>query len=224
MGVAGTRDGLRHVDVVSASDIGIPLTTDAQPALLPRNIDAFSEGLGIDVDDVRLYLALRELHRVLVPGGRHLFTVPLMPGIPETFARTVVLPDNRRGEIVGYCAGNDVSSRDIEGENPLYLPQAKVYASACSIGPAILIATGGAPVFEITLRILAEDGQELFSETTSTARMRRSFDELVSWLETQSAGIEAIKWLRRCELGGQLGELFGRITLPLLAASPREQV
>ena len=86
------------------------------------------------------------------------------------------------GRIAGYTIGNDVSSRDIEGANPLYLPQAKVYASACSIGPAILIATGGAPVFEITLRILAEDGQELFSETTSTARMRRSFDELVSWL------------------------------------------
>ena len=47
-------------DVVSASDIGIPLTSDAQPALLPRNVDAFSEGLGIAVDDVRLYLALRE--------------------------------------------------------------------------------------------------------------------------------------------------------------------
>ena len=49
------------------------------------------------------------------------------------------------GRIAGYTIGNDVSSRDIEGANPLYLPQAKVYASACSIGPAILIATGAEP-------------------------------------------------------------------------------
>ena len=86
------------------------------------------------------------------------------------------------GRIAGYTIGNDVSSRDIEGANPLYLPQAKVYASACSIGPAILVASGADPVFEISLRILAEDGQELFAGTTSTARMRRSFEELVSWL------------------------------------------
>jgi 2-dehydro-3-deoxy-D-arabinonate dehydratase len=86
------------------------------------------------------------------------------------------------GRIVGYTIGNDVSSRDIEGANPLYLPQAKVYASACSIGPAILVASGADPVFEVSLRITAEDGRELFEATTSTARMRRSFEELVSWL------------------------------------------
>ncbi len=86
------------------------------------------------------------------------------------------------GRIAGYTIGNDVSSRDIEGANPLYLPQAKVYASACSIGPAVLVASGSQPAFEIALRILAEDGRELFAGTTSTAQMRRSFEELVSWL------------------------------------------
>jgi 2-dehydro-3-deoxy-D-arabinonate dehydratase len=86
------------------------------------------------------------------------------------------------GRIAGYTVGNDVSSRDIEGANPLYLPQAKVYASACALGPAVLVATGPAPVFEITLRVTAEDGRELFTGSASTAHMRRSFDELVSWL------------------------------------------
>ena len=48
---------------------------------------------------------------------------------------------NPRGEIIGYTIGNDMSSRDIEGENPLYLPQAKVYDGSCALGPCILLST-----------------------------------------------------------------------------------
>jgi 2-dehydro-3-deoxy-D-arabinonate dehydratase len=84
--------------------------------------------------------------------------------------------------IQGYTIGNDVSSRAIEGENPLYLPQAKLFAGSCSLGPAVLAADGAAPEFEIRMRIVGPDGTELFAGETSTARMRRSFDELVSWL------------------------------------------
>ncbi len=51
----------------------------------------------------------------------------------------LVLVINRRCEIVGYCAGNDVSSRDIEGDNPLYLPQAKIYNGSCALGHGILL-------------------------------------------------------------------------------------
>ena len=95
----------------------------------------------------------------------------------------LVLVINRQGEIVGYSAGNDVSSRDIEGANPLYLPQAKVFAGACALGPALLPAADhdGSP-FTILLTILDEDGREAWSGETSTARMRRSFTELVEWL------------------------------------------
>ena len=78
--------------------------------------------------------------------------------------------------------GNDVSSRAIEGENPLYLPQAKLFAGACALGPAVLAADGVVPEFEIRLSIFGPDGNELFAGATSTARMRRSFEELVSWL------------------------------------------
>ena len=79
--------------------------------------------------------------------------------------------------------GNDVSSRDIEGANPLYLPQAKVYAGACAIGPALLLArSGAAPLFEIILTIYGADGGVLFTGGTSTSRMRRTFDDLVGWL------------------------------------------
>ena len=84
------------------------------------------------------------------------------------------------GTIMGYTIGNDVSSRDIEGANPLYLPQAKVYAGACALGPSVVCDTE--PPFEIGMRILGRDGEELFAGRTSTARMRRSFEELVSWL------------------------------------------
>jgi 2-dehydro-3-deoxy-D-arabinonate dehydratase len=86
------------------------------------------------------------------------------------------------GSIAGYTIGNDVSSRAIEGENPLYLPQAKLFAGACAIGPAVLAADGAAAAFDIHLRIVGPGGEELFAGETSTARMRRSFEELVSWL------------------------------------------
>jgi len=92
----------------------------------------------------------------------------------------LVLGDD--GAIEGYTIGNDVSSRAIEGENPLYLPQAKLFAGACAIGPAVVPANGDAPEFEIRMRILGRDGSELFTGETSTARMQRSFEELVSWL------------------------------------------
>jgi putative hydrolase len=99
-------------DVVSASDIGIPLTTDAQPALLPRNVDAFSEGLGIPVDDVRLYLALREsAHQRLfahVPWLR-----PRMIGAVEEYARGVRVDQSRLQEAMG----------DIDMTNPEALQQ-----------------------------------------------------------------------------------------------------
>ena len=85
------------------------------------------------------------------------------------------------GLVFGVTIGNDVSSREIEGANPLYLPQAKVYAGACALGPAVLSPAPDEPL-EIRMRILAESGSELFAGETSTARMKRSFDELVEFL------------------------------------------
>jgi 2-dehydro-3-deoxy-D-arabinonate dehydratase len=86
------------------------------------------------------------------------------------------------GGIEGYTIGNDVSSRDIEGANPLYLPQAKVYAGACALGPAVYVPDDGDAEFVLRMRIVAADGSQLFRGETSTARMRRSFAELVGWL------------------------------------------
>jgi 2-dehydro-3-deoxy-D-arabinonate dehydratase len=85
------------------------------------------------------------------------------------------------GVVEGVTIGNDVSSREIEGENPLYLPQAKVFAGACALGPAVLSPLPDEPL-EIRMRIADANGRELFAGQTSTARMKRSFEELVAYL------------------------------------------
>ena len=89
---------------------------------------------------------------------------------------------NTAGEIFGYVIGNDVSSRSIEGENPLYLPQAKVYDRSCALGPGIVpVWAAPAPPFDIALRV--ERGDEVaFAGSTSTASLTRSFEDLADWL------------------------------------------
>lgn len=94
----------------------------------------------------------------------------------------LVLVLNSRMEILGFTAGNDVSSRDIEGENPLYLPQAKVYDGSCSLGPGIVLGSPeGMRDLPIQLRIL-RDNAIVFEGEVSTARMKRSFEELAEYL------------------------------------------
>lgn len=104
--------------------------------------------------------------------------------VPEPELALVLAPDLR---LVGFTIGNDLSARDIEGRNPLYLPQAKVYDRCCGLGPAILLHRPGGPLaFEIELSIERE-GDVLFSGKTSTDRMARSFDELIGWLGRDNA-------------------------------------
>jgi 2-dehydro-3-deoxy-D-arabinonate dehydratase len=86
-------------------------------------------------------------------------------------------------ELVGFTIGNDVSARDIEGENPLYLPQAKVYHASCALGPSITLAAAMPPPAEIGIRLAIDRaGGCVYSGETSVARMARRFDELIDWL------------------------------------------
>ena len=86
-------------------------------------------------------------------------------------------------DIVGYTIGNDVSSRDIEGENPLYLPQAKVYRHACALGPAITLAAGELDAQDLSVRLtIRRDGADVFQGETSTAKIHRGLDELAGYL------------------------------------------
>jgi 2-dehydro-3-deoxy-D-arabinonate dehydratase len=89
---------------------------------------------------------------------------------------------NHPGEIVGYCAGNDVSSRDIEGENPLYLPQAKVYDGSCALGDGIVLCDAG-EISNVLIRLQVERGNEtVFEGETTTAQMKRTLADLVKCL------------------------------------------
>ncbi len=99
--------------------------------------------------------------------------------VPEPEVTLVV---NSRLEIVGFCAGNDVSSRDIEGENPLYLPQAKVYRGSCALGPGLAIGDLDR-LRDLPVAIaVSRGGRAVFTGDTRTAQMKRSPEELVSCL------------------------------------------
>ncbi|SEC78919.1 fumarylacetoacetate hydrolase family protein [Paenibacillus sp. GP183] len=100
--------------------------------------------------------------------------------IPEPELGLVI---SKSGKIVGYTIGNDMSCRDIEGENPLYLPQAKMWKHSCSIGPAIRLAdTVDDPYkFQITCRIYRNE-EKIVEGTASTGQLKRKLDELVSYL------------------------------------------
>jgi len=105
--------------------------------------------------------------------------------VPEPELALVI---NAHAEIVGYTIANDVSSRSIEGENPLYLPQAKVYAGGCALGLGIM------PVWEVNdpLRLairmqIERAGQAYWNGETSTTRLHRSLPELVEYLFREDA-------------------------------------
>ena len=95
----------------------------------------------------------------------------------------LTLAINRDGEIVGYTIGNDVSSRTIEGENPLYLPQAKVYAKCAGLGPVIALASELPDTSNLTITLTIRRNDEIFFVgESSTSQIHRSFAELVSYL------------------------------------------
>ncbi|MEZ4563928.1 MAG: fumarylacetoacetate hydrolase family protein [Thermomicrobiales bacterium] len=90
---------------------------------------------------------------------------------------------NAGGEVVGFTIGNDVSSRSIEGENPLYLPQAKVYAQCAGLGPVVVLTDEIGDPGNLPIKLeIRRGGEVLFAEETATSRMHRTFDDLVSYL------------------------------------------
>jgi 2-dehydro-3-deoxy-D-arabinonate dehydratase len=100
--------------------------------------------------------------------------------VPEPELAVVL---NADGRTAALTIGNDVSSRDIEGENPLYLPQAKVYRGSCSIGPALVPMTQIEDLTDLTIRLTVDRaGQCIFDETTSTQQLHRPVGDLAAWL------------------------------------------
>jgi 2-dehydro-3-deoxy-D-arabinonate dehydratase len=119
-------------------------------------------------------------HRVVGPGGRVRIRRDSRWSVPEPELALVLSP---RLKLVGYTIGNDMSARDIEGENPLYLPQAKVYDHCCALGPVITLAEAMPPRDHITIRLHVErGGQTVFEGATTVGQMARSLEDLIAWL------------------------------------------
>lgn len=119
-------------------------------------------------------------NRVVGPEGGLRIRVDSEWNVPEPELTLVV---NSRKELVGFTIGNDMSSRDIEGDNPLYLPQAKLYDECCGLGPAITPAASMPSKAEISIDLsISREGTEVFSGHTDAAQMAREFDDLLQWL------------------------------------------
>jgi 2-dehydro-3-deoxy-D-arabinonate dehydratase len=118
-------------------------------------------------------------HRVAGPNSDVRIRGDAAWNVPEPELTVCV---SRTGRIFGYTIGNDMSSRDLEGENPLYLPQAKVYDQCCALGPGILLSDEPlSKTTEIALTI-TRDGSVVFSGSTRLDQMKRTPEELVDYL------------------------------------------
>lgn len=118
--------------------------------------------------------------RVAGPGAPIAVRADSTWDVPEPELAVVA---NAHAEIVGYTIGNDVSSRSIEGENPLYLPQAKIYAGSCALGPGIVPAWEIADPYALTIRMRIErGGQTCWEGETGTSGLKRRLEELVAYL------------------------------------------
>jgi 2-dehydro-3-deoxy-D-arabinonate dehydratase len=100
--------------------------------------------------------------------------------VPEPELGLVVNPAM---ELVGYTVGNDMSSRDIEGENPLYLPQAKVYGRCCALGPLIALRGQVANANDLNIHLqIVRDGQQIFEGEVNTSKIVRKYEDLIGYL------------------------------------------
>lgn len=118
--------------------------------------------------------------RVSPPGGVVHIRKDARWNVPEPELALVISP---KLDLVGFTIGNDMSSRDIEGENPLYLPQAKMYDNCCAVGPAICLASAMPDPDATEIRLVIErGGKPVFEGETRASAMKRTFRELIDWL------------------------------------------
>ena len=123
-------------------------------------------------------------HRVAGPNQPIRIRADSKWNVPEP---ELTLAINPRGKIIGYTIGNDVSSRDIEGENPLYLPQAKVYSGSCALGPCVLLSDQPLPTSTSISMQIRRGGEVVFQGSTTLAQLRRRPEELIEYLFRDNA-------------------------------------
>ncbi|MFZ5495946.1 MAG: fumarylacetoacetate hydrolase family protein [Verrucomicrobiota bacterium] len=118
-------------------------------------------------------------HRVAGPGTTVRIRRDSKWNVPEP---ELTLALNRAGRLFGYTVGNDMSSRDIEGENPLYLPQAKVYDRSTGLGPCLLVTADPLPPATTIALEIRRDGATAFAGSTQISQIKRQFTELAEFL------------------------------------------
>ena len=119
-------------------------------------------------------------NRVAGPGQPVRIRVDASWNVPEPELALVI---NSRKQLVGFTVGNDMSSRDIEGDNPLYLAQAKVYNQSCGLGPWITLSSAMPPRSEIGIQLqVFRNTERVFHGETHIEQMARSFEDLIGWL------------------------------------------
>ena len=168
---------LRPIDPPEVWCAGVTYERSRDARIEESGSDVYA--LVYDAERPELFLKDAQCRRTVGPNEPVAIRSDATWNVPEPEIG-VVLGDDL--EIVGYTIGNDVSSRDIEGANPLYLPQAKVFVAACAIGPAVYVPGDWISPLSLELTIRDAAGTVLFSGQASTTRMRRTFHELVSWL------------------------------------------
>lgn len=124
-------------------------------------------------------------HRTVGPGEAICVRGDSRWTVPEPELAVVLNPSL---EVVGFTLANDVTARDVEGENALYLPQAKIFVGCCAVGPAITLVNGPASTESVTIRCrVVRKGSIVFSEQVSVSRMKRSLAELIAYLGRDNA-------------------------------------
>ncbi len=119
-------------------------------------------------------------HRVVGSGQDVRIRADARWSVPEPELGLIL---SSRLRLVGYTIGNDMSARDIEGENPLYLPQAKVYDACCALGPAVTLADTWTEASRAGIRlVIRRAGRMAFTGETDVSQIARTFDELIGWL------------------------------------------
>ncbi len=192
--LAGIREQLRDREAVPAADFTLLPPIDGRTEVWAAGVTYFTSREARVEESERSADIYRQVYeaerpelffkstawRVIGDGQTIAARADSMVDVPEPEVALVI---NRFGEIAGYTACNDVSSRSIEGENPLYLPQAKVYLGGCALGPAIRPSWEITDPYDLGIELtIRRDGAVAWHGRASTASLRRRFDDLVGYL------------------------------------------
>jgi 2-dehydro-3-deoxy-D-arabinonate dehydratase len=181
----GTRWGIDEIAILAPIDGRMEVWACGVTYVRSRDARMAESGGTPDVYD-RVYDAERPeiffkstAWRVVGPGGAVTLRRDSRINVPEPELAVVLDP---AGRVVGLTICNDMSSRDIEGENPLYLPQAKVWLGACALGPGIVLLEDVRDPYDLAIDMtIRREGHAVFEESTSSSHLHRRFEELAKW-------------------------------------------